>query len=360
MKRILVALCGMLFVLNTAVWSQASISFAKTTHDFGNIKEEVGSASCEFTFTNKGKSPLLIYKATSSCGCTTPLYSKEPIAPGAKSTIKVSYSTADRVGTFQKNITIYTNDPNTEVVNLIIRGSVLPSDEDATLSYPNNFQGLRLNRINVPILEAKIGSIRTEMIELRNTNTVPVNIRFNKVPKHIHLMVSSTRLLAGQSGTITIKYVAGEAKDYGRREDFFYLYTNEKDKTNINNRIFVSALITEDFSKLSSGQLQNAPSINFSDTRIGLGNMTRNATKQTTIQLTNKGKSNLIIHKIVPEYNGIKVGIAAKTIAPGKSATVSLSFFSGSFSGNIVQRVTFYTNDPKNSVSRIFLTSNVN
>src|SRR5574344_1171149 len=110
MKHFLIAV--MALFLTQPAWSQANIDFQVKSHDFGNIKEEVGEVNCEFSFTNKGKSNLIIYRAVASCGCTTPIFSKEPIAPGAKSTIKVSYSTTDRPGTFQKTITIYTNDPD--------------------------------------------------------------------------------------------------------------------------------------------------------------------------------------------------------------------------------------------------------
>lgn len=99
--------------------------FESTTHDFGKIAEEVGSATCEFVFTNKGDKPLIIQDIRTSCGCTTPSYTKDPILPGKKGTIKVSYSTTGRVGNFNKRITVFTNEPDT-VYTLTITGEVLP------------------------------------------------------------------------------------------------------------------------------------------------------------------------------------------------------------------------------------------
>ena len=46
--------------------------FKKTEHNFGNIKEEIGDVTTQFEFTNKGDSPLIIHRVSSSCGCTTP------------------------------------------------------------------------------------------------------------------------------------------------------------------------------------------------------------------------------------------------------------------------------------------------
>lgn len=99
--------------------------FTTTTHDFGKIAEEIGSASCEFTFTNTGKTPILIQDIRTSCGCTTPSYTKDPILPGKTGTIKVSYSTTGRIGAFNKKITVFTNEPST-VYSLTIKGEVLP------------------------------------------------------------------------------------------------------------------------------------------------------------------------------------------------------------------------------------------
>ncbi|MGI8893793.1 MAG: DUF1573 domain-containing protein [Bacteroidia bacterium] len=99
----------------------AEIAFEKETHDFGTMPYEADGAY-EFKFTNTGKQPLIITNARGSCGCTVPTYSKEPIAPGASGTIKVSYDTK-RVGGFTKTVTIESN-AATPTRILTIKGSV--------------------------------------------------------------------------------------------------------------------------------------------------------------------------------------------------------------------------------------------
>ena len=358
MKKIVWILLGMLISAQT-LYAAAIISFKDTSFDFGNIKEEVGEAKCVFTFTNKGTTPLLIYKALASCGCTNPEFSKEPIAPGATSTIHVTYETADRPGAFHKTITLYTNDPEAPNVVLIISGSVIPSGNIPENNYPRNLQGLRLNRTNVPMLETKIGGIKTEIIEMLNSTEKPLNVRFHRVPKHMRVYASNTVLKPGQTGLITLKYFAAAAKDYGKREDFFYVYANEKDKENPNNMIYVSATLTEDFSNLTASQLENAPIGEFSESRINFGKMTKGTVKTSFITVTNKGKSSLILRKIATEYDGIGFTPTARIVAPGKTARIKVSFNAGRFNGSVVQRVTVYTNDPKSSVNRIFLTAQV-
>ena len=103
------------------------IVFEKTTHEYGNIKEADGDAPCEFKFTNEGNAPLIITRASSSCGCTAPTYPKSPIAPGESGVISVTYHAKGRPGGFSKNITIYTNVPE-EKIKLIISGNVIPQN----------------------------------------------------------------------------------------------------------------------------------------------------------------------------------------------------------------------------------------
>lgn len=97
------------------------LSFNETTHDYGTIAQG-SDGNFEFRFTNNGKSPIILSNVRSSCGCTVPVWPKEPIQPGKKNSIKVNYNTAI-VGSFQKSITVTSNAKNSPVV-LYIKGNV--------------------------------------------------------------------------------------------------------------------------------------------------------------------------------------------------------------------------------------------
>jgi uncharacterized protein (DUF58 family) len=96
------------------------ISVDKKTHDFGTIKESDGEIRATFTITNNTKSPVLIQKATASCGCTTPTWTKEPIAPGKTGTVVATYNPKNRgLGSFEKTVTITTTgNPETLIVRI--------------------------------------------------------------------------------------------------------------------------------------------------------------------------------------------------------------------------------------------------
>ncbi|QHL88285.1 DUF1573 domain-containing protein [Nibribacter ruber] len=101
------------------------MTFKETEHDFGTIKQDK-KVQHTFSFTNTGKSPLVIESATATCGCTVPEWPKEPIAPGATGSIKVEFDPTGKVGQQSKQITITANtDP--QVNQLIIKTNITAS-----------------------------------------------------------------------------------------------------------------------------------------------------------------------------------------------------------------------------------------
>lgn len=103
------------------------MTFEKTDHDFGTIKEG-DKVVYVFNFKNTGEADLLISNAVGSCGCTVPEFPKEPVKPGESGKIKVSFNSAGKHGNQQKNVTMATNTKSgKEILN--IRASVTPKAE---------------------------------------------------------------------------------------------------------------------------------------------------------------------------------------------------------------------------------------
>lgn len=109
-------------VATTKAENYAEITFDTLRHDFGKFSKDEPVVHCSFAFKNTGTAPLIIHQAFASCGCTVPTYTKEPIKPGEKGSIDVTYNGKDKFpGHFQKSITVRTNAVN-EVVRLTIEG----------------------------------------------------------------------------------------------------------------------------------------------------------------------------------------------------------------------------------------------
>ncbi len=95
--------------------------FPSQNHNFGKIKQGT-PVTHEFTFTNKGKVPMVITNVQASCGCTTPDWSKMPIPPGASGFVKATYNAAS-IGAFNKSVTVTANVEGGSI-QLLISGEV--------------------------------------------------------------------------------------------------------------------------------------------------------------------------------------------------------------------------------------------
>jgi hypothetical protein len=99
------------------------IEFEETVHDFGEIIEGE-TVSFEFLFTNTGKSDLVIAEVSTGCGCAVASFARNPVPPGKKGTVKVSFNSVGRRRFQTKNIIVVANtQPN--VTQLRIKAQVL-------------------------------------------------------------------------------------------------------------------------------------------------------------------------------------------------------------------------------------------
>jgi hypothetical protein len=92
-----------------------------TDYDFGKSPVQLKPASATFNLTNAGKEPITITQVQTSCGCTSPKYTKEPIKPGEKGEVVLTYD-AKVSGYFSKSATVKLNDG--QKYALTIKGEV--------------------------------------------------------------------------------------------------------------------------------------------------------------------------------------------------------------------------------------------
>ena len=89
-------------------------------HDFSQIPQGK-PVYYNFEIVNTGKTELKLDNVQASCGCTTPEWSHDAIAPGTSAKIKVGYNAAGE-GYFEKTITITYNTNQTKQIK--IKGTV--------------------------------------------------------------------------------------------------------------------------------------------------------------------------------------------------------------------------------------------
>lgn len=102
-----------------------NLKLKETEHNFDKIPQGK-PVYYTFELVNTGKTELKLDDVHASCGCTTPEWSRDAIAPGATAKIKVGYNAAVE-GAFDKYITITYNTNQTKQIR--ITGTVWKAPE---------------------------------------------------------------------------------------------------------------------------------------------------------------------------------------------------------------------------------------
>ena len=110
--------------LTQADFDKAAIATVKiSSSDFGSIKKGQ-KATVKFEIANTGKSNMLIRKITSDCNCIKASASSTTVKPGATVSINAELDSKTEEGQKFYNITVTTNAPRQQIVNLFMSGSV--------------------------------------------------------------------------------------------------------------------------------------------------------------------------------------------------------------------------------------------
>lgn len=86
-----------------------SIALSESNFDFGKIKKG-DKVNHVYEITNTGKNPLVISEVKPGCGCTAPEFTKDPILPGKKGQITLSFdSSSFDAGMVNKYADVFAN-----------------------------------------------------------------------------------------------------------------------------------------------------------------------------------------------------------------------------------------------------------
>lgn len=125
----------------TALHSQnpsSAITFEEKVYNFGTILEKNGKITHTFVFKNNGKAPVVIDEINSGCGCIGNVVSKEPVKPGEKGKVTITFNPEYKSGFFSKEIIVFSN--NGQDYNRIwVEGSITAAEHPLEDDYPYNF-----------------------------------------------------------------------------------------------------------------------------------------------------------------------------------------------------------------------------
>lgn len=96
----------------------AHMKMEEVSYDFGNVNRHGDDLVKVFEFENDGSTPLVVLSVTTSCSCLKADFSRKPVSPGGRGSIRITYEARKmEAGPFHRVIRISSN--SEDGVNLI-------------------------------------------------------------------------------------------------------------------------------------------------------------------------------------------------------------------------------------------------
>lgn len=337
-----------LLVLGSAMggFAQGKVKFLKTTHYFGDIKEEDGTAEIIFAFENVGQSPVKLDQVKTSCGCTTPVYSRDSVPPGSQGFVKVKYNPLNRPGSFKKQIVVMTSGAN-KIHTLTISGRVIPRPKGPRDFYPFEEGNLRFRTNHLTYGRIFKDEEKTLSTIIYNEGERPV--RFNRAksifPDHLYPRMSKAELAPGDTLHLTVTYKTELKNDWGFAFDNFFLATDDRDRPM--KRFNVSADVLERFPASSAERAQMGKLL-IDKSTLDYGKVSDSSAVEGAFKFQNTGKGPLIIRKVRTDCSCVTVSFSEKEIAPGESVELKVRFDVRGRVGKETKDLVVICSDPSN------------
>jgi Protein of unknown function (DUF1573) len=195
-------------------FAQGTFKFEEEIHNFGTILEGE-PAVFEFNFTNTGDQPIILSNVKASCGCTTPYWTREPVPPGEKGSIKASYNSKGRPGNFHKSITI-TSNANTPTKVLQIKGLVerIPPKPKYTQEQLDNSPVLGIDKADFNLGTIEKGQNIVKKISIKNTGKGDLQLSKIKSKCNCVTYLAPPKIISsGKTGKVEISYIPNSVKN---------------------------------------------------------------------------------------------------------------------------------------------------
>lgn len=353
MKSILLVL---IFILPASViYAQGTLQFKEKEITLKNLKANDTPTEVVFKFKNTGTQPVILTRVAPMSSEMKAEWDKAPITPGKSSEIKISFNTTRMPASFKYNTMIFLNNGSRD--EIILSANIVDNPAKPELLYQMNVDGLKFKSNSIQFNKVYIDQVLSDTLYFFNTRTDSVSIGTNYLPSHLLFTAEPKKVAPGKKGALIITFDAPKKNDYGHSYEGIVLSLNGG--RNYNNRINVTANVTENFDKLSKKELQNAPIATFEKTTIDFGEIKPGEKANCDFSLKNTGKSNLIIRKTSASCGCTALTMGQTVIAPGQSTVIRATFDSTGKENHQYKSITVITNDPKTPEQSLTITGNI-
>lgn len=346
------AATGALICLAAAASARNAVSWDHTTHNFGAFDEGDGRVSCRFVFVNTGTEPVSVVAARPSCGCTAPSYPTAPVAPGDSGVVTVTYDPAGRPGRFDKFVAVDLSYPDSRV-KLHIVGTVVGSEGSVAQRFPVDCGGgMRLNRSVLMFGDVAKDKLRTAFLTGYNMGHDTLHPTLAAAPPYIEAEFTPAAVPPGEQVSIACFFRSDRTPLYGLVADSIAIAPAPGAAP---CTVPTVAMVNEDFSRLTPGQIAKAPIARLQSSSLDFGTLRRTDTPRSlTTEITNEGRRNLEIRRVYTTDPGVSVSVDRTTVKKGHHATITVTADPAAVPGAMLNaRISIITNDPANPTTTL-------
>ncbi len=234
-------LLAIFFGLSVSLMAQGVFQFEVESHDFGLVTEGE-KPTFEFRFTNVGNAPIILENVRPSCGCTTPIWPKEPVLPQETGVIKVVYNSKGRIGQFNKSVSI-TSNASQATKKLYIKGVVerVENVPAPTAEQKKNSPTIVLDKTSKYVGKTEQRQKVVQTFTVTNTGKQPLKI--NKLVAGCHCVsftIDKESIASGESAVMTVIYTPNQL---GEVTDVVTVMSNDVNNPKV--QLTLSATVVE-------------------------------------------------------------------------------------------------------------------
>ncbi len=324
MNRFMTSVAAMVVAGLTGAWCAPKLTWLESVHDFGAFSEDLGIVTCSIPFVNTGNEPLVITAARVTCGCTVADYPKDPVAPGDTASVSVKYNAVGRPGRFDKKVYVYAN-TTPERSAIVIKGVVIGASNTLKSRFPIEAGPMKLRAATVPFGQVKRGKLKTVFLNAYNQSTDTLTPEWTSIPKGIQIEGAPKQVPPGEQATFSFFVDTDELPEWGVNTGEPVLYPRGKGTAD-SVAVSTIVIVEEDFSKLTPGQLKEAPVAVIKPDKCSLGILKRDSGTYTAeFTIANTGKKPLQIRRVYTSDPAITdISLSSRTVKHGKEATLKL------------------------------------
>ena len=334
--------------------TEMSIEFNKTIHDFGYIDVNSGPKSYAFYFKNISKQMVIIQTVISSCGCTTPEWTKEPIKPGENGKIDVTFLNDQGAYPFDKSLTVYVTGSSRPIV-LRIKGIVTQKPKSVKQQYPVKIGHIGLKKAQIDYGQAYYGSISKGAIEVANLAGSPIKVTFTDFSKGFYINANPEVIGAREKSDLIFSIDTRAAHAWGPTVFSATPVINGK---KADKSIQIKATILEDFTRMSKEELDKAPLPIFSKSSYNFGKVKAGTVVNASFDYRNVGRSDMIIRQVQYSENGLTATYKEHT-SPGAASGIISTFNTKGMSGEKNLIITIITNSPTRPIINLIISGEI-